>query len=189
MKKIWILLLPICFIHMNVCSQSKKELNSEIKQNCEVDESGNITYKKVLNFENKSKNDLYDILQTYFAYTYDDANEVIQVEDKANGLLIGKGLYDGTYSDVFTWHVIRIDIKENKVRIIITLTKFLLNPGIFCTPHYDVAEACPISPNFKNRGFYVKMFYKAHEQVMKQFKEIERVIIAGNTSKKIESEW
>lgn len=200
MKKLFLVVVALLAIttFQPLYGQSTQEIKQAIEGKCEVDEKGNVTYKKVFEFPGKSKDEIYDILQSYFAYTYNDANEVMQVEDKTAGLLVAKGLYgdlnggkmaakQGTTTGA--WHIIRIDIKEGKIRILTSLTKFEFPQSVIFGLHYDISEACPISSNFKDRSAYTKIYYKAHSRVLAQFEEIERAVKNGNTSKAIEQDW
>lgn len=49
-----------------------------------------ITYTEVVTVEG-TKDELYSRAEAWFATTFVDANEVLQVEDKENGQLIGRG--------------------------------------------------------------------------------------------------
>lgn len=200
MKK-FILLIIFCGIlsYNNAAAQSVKEIAKAVQGTCEIDDNGNVTYSKIFEIQNKSKDELYDILRTYFAYTYHDANEVIQVADKSAGLIVAKGLYyplnGGKLSakqggSMGAWHIVRADVKDNRVRIIISLTNFEFPAMQIMRLYYSIAEACPISSTFKNRSFYTKMYYRSHQRVLNQFAEIDRTLKDGNTSTRIEkSDW
>ncbi len=50
-----------------------------------------ISFQKELISEGKSKSELYVVLNEWFATTYNSANDVIQMQDKESGIIIGKG--------------------------------------------------------------------------------------------------
>lgn len=80
---------------------------------------------------NGSKDELYVRLLEFLTRTYNDANEVIQVKEKEQGLIVCKGchrfnvnnfLYGSAIKET-AWHVYKAEIKENRVRITITLNE------------------------------------------------------------------
>lgn len=56
-------------------------------------EHGKVEYTEVVKVDSTSKSSLYSSAQLWFVETFKDANEVIQLQDKENGELIGKGLF------------------------------------------------------------------------------------------------
>jgi hypothetical protein len=63
-------------------------INAVIAQNNEQ-----LIYSDVIELENVSQDDLYNRGKIWFANTYVSANDVIQLDDKSSGLIIGKGVY------------------------------------------------------------------------------------------------
>jgi hypothetical protein len=63
-------------------------------QNWPIDkETGKITFTEVVTIDSATKNDLYLRAREWFAKTYNDSKEVIQVDDKETGKIIGKAIY------------------------------------------------------------------------------------------------
>lgn len=56
-------------------------------------ELGKVEYTEVIKVDSTSKNSLYSSAQLWFVETFKDAKSVIQLQDKENGELIGKGLF------------------------------------------------------------------------------------------------
>lgn len=89
-------------------------------------EDGNVVVSKVVENIEGSKDEIYNRVKSYFVRSYGDANSVIQTDDKSGGLIIGKGLYTNlatskgfsSYGVLDAYHIIRVDIKEGKIRII-----------------------------------------------------------------------
>lgn len=101
-----------------------------------IDNNKNLVFTKVLDSLNTSKDVLYTRAKSYIVYNYNDANKVIQQDDKEAGTIIGKGKYLDFYTSTnkikgaMGWtytildnysltHILRIDVKENRARIII----------------------------------------------------------------------
>jgi len=78
----------------------------------------NIVVSKVINDVQGTKDEIYVRIENFFTRTYNDANSVIQTDNKQSGTIIGKGLFMLNYMTYSCFHVLRVDIKENKVRII-----------------------------------------------------------------------
>lgn len=82
-------------------------------------------YREVLKAE-ASKDDLYSRARQWFVVNYKDASEVLQIQDKESGLLVGKGFltvnFQGGQRKVY--HTITIECKEGRYRL--TITDFTL---------------------------------------------------------------
>lgn len=88
-------------------------------------ETGRFLYQEVVEVPG-AKDDLYVKAQTWFVNTFRDAKEVIQLQDKDAGRVMGKGLFRLTLvmltrSIHFT---ITIDVKDDRYRY--TITDFII---------------------------------------------------------------
>ena len=116
MKKILLFaLLPICF---NAISQ----------QSILPVKDGSINYSEVVTVDSSlKKSDLFINAKKFFVGVYKSGKDVIQMEDKDAGIIIGKG-YFKTYwkanlifsADMDVWHTIKISIKDGKYKYEIT---------------------------------------------------------------------
>ena len=177
MKKLMMIFL--IFSSLFGFSQSVEEIKKEISGSCKIDENGNVYYQKIIESNDKSKDEIFTIIQSYFTYFYGgDARKVIQLKDKEKGLLLAKGYYvvRGNLNNntaTIAYHVIKAEIKDNKTRITITLTQYEVPPSVVFGIVNNISETCPISPNFNNKKWWARTFYIAHNSVMSSFKEIE----------------
>ncbi len=133
MKKL-LLLLIIILVNSSLYAQNKP-----------------ITYTEVVTVEG-SKDELYNRAEVWFATTFVDANEVLQIEDKEKGQLVGKGRMQfnpkGLMSQVIAGdisYIVKIFIKDGRYKY--ELTNFihksnsLTNPsslGLITTGEYDI---------------------------------------------------
>lgn len=84
---------------------------------------GKVVYEEIDSIPNIQKGELYKKAKIWFVNTFNDAKAVLQLEDKENGQLIGKGNFDYLYSFALssaTWvcnFTVQIDCRDNKVRI------------------------------------------------------------------------
>ena len=89
----------------------------------ELDKNNALTYVQVIDAPNKSKDQLYVLLNYWFSATFNDANSVIQLNDKELGTIIAQGFVEGIAQhtggmnsyNVHLKPVIKCDIKDNKI--------------------------------------------------------------------------
>lgn len=90
-----------------------------------------VSFKEVVSLENTPKDAIYLRAREWFANTFKSSQNVIQMDDKDGGKLIGKGFskssfkYLGIVLYFKIWYTINITIKDNKYRIEITDIKIV----------------------------------------------------------------
>lgn len=105
-----------------------------------IDENNDLVFVKIIDNLNMSKDDIYKRAFSYFVYKYKDAKSVIQQQDKEAGIIIGKGYFGDFHCsvekykmmgvDLITYdyynanHLLRIDIKDNRARLILTISNY-----------------------------------------------------------------
>ncbi|MDN5204224.1 DUF4468 domain-containing protein [Fulvivirgaceae bacterium BMA10] len=190
-------LLIICFSIMSLTAfcqnRQTKNMLREIQGQWQQDDNGNVTYVRIVEAKGISKEKIYNRALNYFIYDYGNGKSAIQIKDPDLGRIVNKGLYDdvhigvdlSTTSYIDTWHIVRIDIKENRARIILTLTEYEKKiTDRSPIPSYSTArvnEEFPINPG----GFYKtvmgKAFVKSHDRAIATLDRIEKAINEGNT--------
>ena len=209
-KVLFVSILTVLFLSNALISTAQKKTDRTIedfeiiKDSFEIDNNGNVTYVKVIKLDSMSKDDIFMRARNYFVYNYNSGKAVIQTEDKENGLLVGKGLYSDVHSKVMalgqlfytfdTWHILRIDVKEGRARIILSLTNYEVQArGASSTPEeVPISGTYPINNEFKApkniKNMYLQAFMKSHDRVISTLKEVEKSLKEGNTSSDIENE-
>ncbi len=94
-----------------------------------LDKNKSLTYTQVVDCGEQTKEQLYIILNHWFVESFNDANSVIQLNDKDAGVIIGKGYIaniaghaGGMNSyNVSIRPIIKVDIKDKKIRITYTV--------------------------------------------------------------------
>jgi len=125
-----------------------------------IDENSDLVFTKTVQDIKLSKDDIYNRALGFFIKTYKDAKSVLQQQDKEAGIIVGKGLFSDFYiskgsfkylgnkstvSDYYSaYHIMRIDIKEGKARIIVSVSSYDIKP-IFVTSNI-VASAASEQP-------------------------------------------
>lgn len=198
MKKI--ILGALLLLSTLVFSQSKSEMLAELNGQYNQDENGNVTITKVIDLPGLKKDEIYVRALSYFTYNYTSGKSVIQVQEKENGLIIGKGLYENVHvgvglivTEVSAWHVIRIDVKDEKIRIIVTLTQYDKKiSGGSTPPSYsttNIKDEFPINPKGYQETVMTKAFYKSTKKVFATIDAIEKSIKNGNTNSTETKGW
>lgn len=117
MKHLTVLgLLAFTFTSIKAQIKDTVGLNIPIKD-------GQITYQDIIDMPNKSKSDLYRNAQQWFVDYFKSSKDVIQNQDKDDGIIIGKGFIDFNskvgLGITMTSHdklTIKIECKDNKYR-------------------------------------------------------------------------
>ena len=197
MKKLLLLLFAISLSSLSF-GQSAKEMLAEINGKWELDNNRNVTFVRVIEVPGVSKEDLYVRALSYFTYTYVSGDDVVQVEDKEAGTIIGKGVYPKVHigvnlvaTTVNTWHILRVDVKDGRVRAIVTLTSYEnIITGGYGGPSvakFAVSERYPIVKKDPQKTIMSKAFYKSYKAAMASLDGIERSLKEGNTGNDVGS--
>ena len=106
-----------------------------------LDKNNVLALVKKIDCDGKNKEQLYIILNFWVSNTFNDANSVIQLNDKESGVIICQGYLSeiAANSGFFNKYVIsikpvfKIDIKDNKIRVTYTLMNYEINrsDGVF----------------------------------------------------------
>lgn len=105
-------------------------------QEYSLEQDGRLSFSKVIFSKDSTatKESLYNIIQAYFSYYYNDGKSVIQTVNPEEGYIIGNGyyvdVYDYTNSAIgrkgyyTSQHIIRVDCKDGRVRVIVTVNMY-----------------------------------------------------------------
>lgn len=139
MKNLIFIILGCC-AGIATMAQSQQVLDSlsTIEGKWNIDNNNNVYVQKVIEYEAKTKEQLHFLLKKHLIYDV-NANYVIQLDDKENGIIIAKGSYIGNPKNLIEtpvstkytfWHIIKCEIKENRIRITVVLTNVdVYSPG------------------------------------------------------------
>lgn len=86
-----------------------------------------LTFSKVIQTDSIGKDALFAVINEWFASTYNSANDVIQMNDKQAGTIVGKGIVDYYCQDVFSRcydgfleYTIKAFVKDNRYKVELT---------------------------------------------------------------------
>lgn len=97
-----------------------------------LDKSNAITKTYIIDVPNKTKDQIYVEVNNWFIHSFVDGESTVEFADKEQGSIIGKGYIKnvsshnslGGSSQVSAWIIIRVDIKDNKFRIMTTIQQY-----------------------------------------------------------------
>lgn len=193
MKKfILISILSLTTFFTYAQNRQTKLLLAEIEGQWSLDQNQNITYQHIVEIPGLPADEIYTRAYNYFIYNYGDANKVIQNEDKDAGLIVAKGIFnDISFSVKSAWHIVRIDTKEGKARILLSLTQYEISYINIITllPEIrksNISNEFPANTGGKNKNVMGEAFYETHLKALDALKSIENALREGNTIMELE---
>ncbi|MCU0472967.1 MAG: DUF4468 domain-containing protein [Bacteroidales bacterium] len=127
MKRItFLIIVTLILVANNILAQDSPTLPIDEK-------TGKIVYSEVVNVDSTSISELYLRAKTWFVHNFNSANNVIQLDDKELGKIIGKGLFDVRLSAMskqsagYVRFLVDIQVKEGRYKY--TFTDFRHEPG------------------------------------------------------------
>ena len=203
MKKTIALLIILTF-SVGTYSQSKKQIQQFEKYKSdnrfEQDEQ-NIVVSKVIENVEGSKEDIYIKVKSFFAHNYNDANSVIQTDDKEKGIIIGKGIFSNLkkWTDLFgntsvlgAYHILRVDIKEGRIRVICNANEWNLVASGSKYKNADIKDGLIVNhapftkKSFADRGKQTEAFVLMVDRMHNIIENLEKSLFEGNL--KVENE-
>ncbi len=125
MKLLFMILafLPILSIAQKNKKDKSKSDASVQKESIMPLVDSQVVYTEVIKIDSVNKDELYNRAKRFFVSTYKSANDVIQLDDKENGQIIGKGIivvnYNmgiAGYQKTNVYHTITITAKDGRYK-------------------------------------------------------------------------
>jgi hypothetical protein len=189
MKKLTVYLILLLLPTFCIAQSIKvKEMLESIEGFWKLDNNGNISISKVIKTDSLSMQEIYSRALNYFVYNYGSGKSVIQTQDEELGRIVAKGTFsiDGGLVALSCWHIIRIDTKEGRARVIVTL----LHVETTESAPILMTELFPINENAMRKTWTGKVFYKSVVAGYKTISAIDRAINSGNTTDEFEAtDW
>ena len=114
------------------------ELADKLMSEYPLDQNQQISFTTVIEAPNKTKDELFTMLNSWFVASFNSGKSVIQMTDKEQGIIIAKGYLSGVGSRVgFSksvivgeYIIIRLDIKDEKIRLISSIQEYYMDTSI-----------------------------------------------------------
>lgn len=105
---------------------------ANLAEDIQLDKNNSLTYVQVIDCGEKTKEQLYILLNYWVSSSFNDANSVIQLNDKDSGVIICQGYCYGIAANmggintyvVSIKPIIKIDIKDKKIRVTYTVQNY-----------------------------------------------------------------
>lgn len=210
MKYIVLIMFAFLTLNLNAQTDEQKEFLKKFEGTYQLDDDFGYSYVRVFENLNATKEEIHAKALSFFPYlvvgTY-DARKIIQHESVEEGVIIAKVAYNELAAHVNLAHfymvsatpIIRIDIKDNRARLIISLKKWTVyhknSSGVFVTEQQDEIPTTNVSPfkldkKKKINTMYNNAFIKTHNTVMQTIDKFEKSIREGNTGiKESKDDW
>jgi len=196
MKKAIVISALLLCSKFAVLSQNVDEKLASIQGKWVLDDRKNVTIQRIIEAPSLSKEEIYNRTLNFFAYHYIEENIKIINADKSQGLVVARGVFDNLNNSCRGWHVIKIEVKDGKAKILVTLTEYqypknISTDGVFNTwAHSRVSEEVPINPKGGKYVYWGNAFYSFFTKATNLVDSFEIAVKEGNTSKELEkSDW
>lgn len=172
-----------------------------------LDKNNSITRVIIVDSIPKNKKQIYIAVNDWFAHSFNDGKSVIQLNDKDAGVIIGKGHIDNMGStvsfasnaDISTDVIIRVDMKDGRMRITTSIQKYEMKigtgvlgvlvggPAAYRKINQDFipSQCFPFTKKHKKEGS--KAFVKAHVYSVIVINKLKEAVINGLTDG--EEDW
>lgn len=181
----------LCFTLFLSAQTEQQKADIEIYKPLYKVDDGSVIFTKVFEGIEGNKDEIYTKVLNYFAVAYKSANDVIQQKDKDAGVIIGKGIFEvyrsgGLVSSTYDcYHTIRIDIKDGRVRVALSVNNYELKMVTSKGTDrytYAIVDNYPISEGTKlNRKNYADVFIGLCATTVNTFAAIEKSLKESST--------
>lgn len=165
-----------------------------------VDSNGNVCITCVLENLSPNANDIYAAARHYIQNSYKHVKYKITTDNDAAGTIIGEGEYmafhEGSYFPYSYFLnapvMLRVDAKEGRARIILTLSYYTgkrMNGNDTAPVHDLISQHYPINESeTAHRKLYGKAFPALFEKAKKTLEEIKTALLNTHTSD-VDNNW
>lgn len=117
-----------------------------LKSRFELDKNDQLTYSNIIDCPNMDKDKIYDCVNAWFTKAFADKTASVQANSKETGALIVnvnvKNVVSFPHQIVSLNMIVKINIKDGKVRLTSTIKDYVINTGTSwtskkCYPFYD----------------------------------------------------
>lgn len=103
-----------------------------------LDMNNQLTFTSIIEVPGKTKDQIYVSLHSWFVSSFNSGKSAVQMADKEQGVILAKGYLSGVGSRVGfsksvvvgAYIVIRLDIKDEKVRLITSIQEYYMETSV-----------------------------------------------------------
>tara|TARA_R110000851_G_scaffold187327_3_gene337201 strand:+ start:186 stop:788 length:603 start_codon:yes stop_codon:yes gene_type:complete len=193
-KSILATTLALIVGYMPAVAQNKKTklLLAEIAGSWQLDASNAVTYQLIADVPGATAAQLYDRSLDYLGKNYTKADHSITTQDPDRQQLAGRGIFAGIHRgslpeiNLDTWHTIRIDTKENRARITITIAEYFRDQDLGLgreVGDIPIASQYPINEKGMYKNQYGRAFVASHQAATQRLQAVADYLTSSPTSK------
>ena len=187
----------------NAQTRKTKELLKEIENQWYVDDAGTITYQRILELPNLGQNEGYSRALNFFIY--DSESKPLRLnEDKVLGRRVAECSYENfhtssvfmNYTNLHSLYIIRVDVKEGRARILLTLTSYDIETGTTedesgpSVGNVKISQTYPANEMGRNKTMMGKAFYYTHSRAQGTIDRLSKAMEEGNVRPTLQhSDW
>lgn len=149
-------------------------------------EGNDVVFTKIIEGVSGTKNEIFPTVISFVATVYNSANDVIQQQDKEAGIVLCKGNFKLFDNGTNTWrcpHTLRVDVKDGRVRVVVTASQFMFHSKAPNMPDRTVSIVDELNSDRKaNRKFYTEFFVILCESVEGVFNDLEKSLKSMDTN-------
>lgn len=114
-------------------------------------DNNEIEYSEVVQVEGMTKTELYNAARLWYADYFQDSKEVLELDDREGGVLIGTGWGDLYYrsniglSKQKLWKTIKIQVKDGRYKYTIQNIEFESYPGQYTSVQKNALDNSPVA--------------------------------------------
>ncbi len=165
----------------------------------QVDENEYVTWQRVIDCPKLNKTELYNRTLDFFLHNYTDVNSIILDRDIPNGVIIGKGVFkkvnalngDLENKTVDTWHLLKVQVKDGRSRITLSLTQYeeIVRGRELPDVHYlyPVTKQYPFNPTGYQKDLYEQAFNISQQKALETIASVERSLQTDSAKNKNEN--
>ena len=168
------------------------EAADNISSNIQLDKNNGLTFVEIIEAPQKSKDNLYMLLNYWFTASFNDANSTIQLNDKDAGTIIAKGICkDIAFVSngprdfrISSEVIIKCDIKEGKIRVTFTVPYYSVVRRMgtdFSNEKWMIDASYPFNPKGGHKKASSKAFIMSYAYSQVLLDKIEECIKNGLT--------
>ena len=162
--------------------QSTKTILSELENKWETDENGDVTFTRIVELPNLSKEQIFNRAIAYYRKHYGNAQSVQQTKDENKFIIIRKAMYENIHAGynnkvnhLNAWHVLTFHARDNFAEIHLTLTEYVQivekylrskDEDVDKIAKSKVRDNYPVNLGGAQKTVMAKTFYKTYKAAM-----------------------
>ena len=130
--------IGVLFGHQPQNGKEYMELADKLVAEYPLDQNNQISFTTILKAPGKNKDELFVLLNSWFVASFNSGKSVVQMSDKEQGIILAKGYLSGVGHrvgfaksvTVGEYIIIRLDVKDEKVRLITSIQEYYMDTSI-----------------------------------------------------------